>query len=169
MSKKSRFSHQIDAPETEVVPGDEAEHVPASLEAFFAENMSQEGLEREIIVSKRFTDGSGNPVPWKIRALSDLERDEIQRACTKPKMTYQKGRQRQVQDFDAALFMNKLRTASVVFPDLDSKALQDSYGVQCAEDLLGVMLTAAEGTYLLEEVNSLGGLDDGELEDEAKN
>ena len=146
---------------------------PASLKAFFAENMNQDGMEREVVISRRFTDKKGKPIPWIIRALTDIERDDIQRQCMRTVLVRKNGRYRNTQELDVVAFSNRLRAKAVVHPNLDDAALQNSYGVQCAEDLLGVMLTANEGILLLEEVNAMGAPNEeeqmAELSEEAKN
>jgi len=157
-----------DQPEEEAIEERE-DIVPESLEAFFAQNMRQENLEQEVAISDRFLGKDGKPAKWKIRALSDVERDAIQRECMVTKAVRKNGKLRTVQELDAIKFANMLRARAVVHPDLNNQELQDSYGVRCAEDLLGVMLTSNEGALLLEAVNAIGAPDNDELEEEAKN
>ena len=63
-----------------------------------------------------------------------------------------------------------LCAACVVYPDLGSAELQDSYGVRNKPDLLSEMLLPGELATLMEEVAQLNGFKPmRELIDEAKN
>ena len=65
----------------------------------------------------------------------------------------------------------KMITECVTFPPLNDSALQDSYGVKSAEDLVYEMLYADELDHLLEKVLELNGFKDNidDLVEQAKN
>ncbi len=84
-------------------------------------------------------DAEGKPLEWTIKAISTAENDDIRDSCTfevpitgKPNMYRSK--------VNTTKYIAKMITASVVYPDLTSKELQDSYGVLTPEDLLKEMV-----------------------------
>ncbi len=95
--------------------------------------------EKEYLISKRFQK-DGTPILWRLRAMSQLENEEIWRKSGQNPKKYE------------AMVL----TASVVYPDLKQVALQDSYHAMGAEQLLSKMLLAGEWEVLqaaTEEVN----------------
>ena len=76
-----------------------------------------------------------------------------------------------VAEVDADLYMGKLAAKCTVFPDLNDKDLQDSYGVMGAEELLDAMLLPGEKDALGAKAQEINGYDaeaDEQVE-EAKN
>ncbi|MFC6546135.1 phage tail assembly chaperone [Cohnella cellulosilytica] len=126
-----------------------------SLQAFFAQNVQLESTE-DFVISDRFKDEQGAPIPWKLRTLSEEENEEIRKASTQ--MVKEKGGQR-IQETKPEVYMAKIAVASVVFPDLKDADLQKSYGVLGAEALLKKMLRAGEYATLLGKVQELNGFD----------
>ena len=119
--------------------------------------------EVEYVASKRFVDADGNPVKWILRPVSSKDDNAIKDECIKLN-----GKER---GFDAAKYQVKLCASAVVFPNLNSVELQDSYGVRGAEALLLELLPiSGEFNALLNkvtEISSPESLD--EMIDEAKN
>ncbi|MGG1598032.1 phage tail assembly chaperone [Paenibacillus naphthalenovorans] len=139
----------------------------SSLKAFFAQNV-QSDITEEFVVSERFKDESGKPIPWKIRTLSEAENEEIRKASTQ----YVKGKGGQrVPETKPEIYLAKVAVASVVFPDLKDADLQKSYGVIGAEELLKKMLLAGEYATLIQKVQEINGFerDINDLVDEVKN
>ncbi|MBY9079047.1 phage portal protein [Paenibacillus sp. HN-1] len=134
---------------------------------FFAQNVSCDTTE-EFIVSSRFKDQDGNPVPWKLRSMTEDENQECRKAATR-KVKGKNGIY--TPEIDANDYMAKLMTASVEYPDLKNAELQRSYGVLGAEALLRKMLLPGEFAALGERVQTLNGFatDMNELVDEVKN
>ncbi|GIQ63638.1 hypothetical protein PACILC2_22060 [Paenibacillus cisolokensis] len=96
----------------------------SSLKAFFAQNV-QTNITEEFVVSERFKDESGKPIPWKIRTLSEAENEEIRKASTQ----YVKGKGGQrVPETKPEIYLAKVAVASVVFPDLKDADLQNLMG-----------------------------------------
>lgn len=80
-------------------------------------------------------DENEKPLEWEFRHITSKENEDLREECTtEVQITGKFGAYRN--KFDSSAYVKKLITASVVFPDLDNKELQESYGVMNAEDLL---------------------------------
>lgn len=135
------------------------------LSAFLKQNALPVENEKHVI-SERFVDEDGNPIPWEIRALSEEENQAIRKSCTK--VSGKKGPKVPETDFDA--YLTKMTAASVVFPNLKDAELQKSYGVLGSDELLKTMLTAGEYARLIQVTQDVNGFRDmDELVEEAKN
>ena len=89
--------------------------------------------------TKSLCDENGEPLKWEIKPVTTSESDEIRADCTiEVQVTGKPGMYRPKTDNE--LFVARLVAASVVFPDLYNKELQDSYGVTKPEELLKQML-----------------------------
>lgn len=121
-----------------------------SLSAFFAQNV--ERIEnKKVIISDRFKDEKGNPIPWEIKAITSEENDDIQRrSMVNVPIPGRKGQYRR--ELDDVKYQALLTTTSVVFPDLNNAELQDTYGVKTPEALLKKMLYLNEELKLTQEV-----------------
>lgn len=121
--------------------------------------------------TKSLCDENGNPLEWEIKALTTRESEDIRNACTtEVPVTGKKGQYRP--QVDSALYIAKLISASVVFPDLYNKELQDSYGVTKPEDLIKEMIdNPTEYNAFAEYVLSYNGLEESMADkvEEAKN
>ncbi|PZM65344.1 phage tail assembly chaperone [Paenibacillus dendritiformis] len=139
----------------------------STLSAFFAQNVEGEVTE-ELVVSQRFKDANGKPIPWKLRSMTEAENEQCRKAATK-KVKGKGGAVTPEIDFNE--YTAKLIVGSVEFPDLKNVELQQSYGVMGAEALLRKMLLPGEYTNLLQQVQALNGFDKSEqdLVDEVKN
>lgn len=139
-----------------------------NFKAFMRQNAIAVENEK-FVASKRFIDEKGEPIPWEIKVITSKENEALRKASTKRVPTGKRGQQ--APDFDQSAYIVKLCVASTVFPDLNDKDLQDSYGVMGAEDLIRTMLTSGEyDNYALKvaEVNGFD-VDMDEMVDEAKN
>ena len=121
--------------------------------------------------TKSLCDENGNPLLWEIKAITTAESEEIRSACTtEVPVVGKKGMYRP--KMDSSLYVAKLIAASVVFPDLYNKELQDSYGVTKPEELLKQMVDdPKEYNDFVEYIQNFSGLDES-LDDkveEAKN
>lgn len=105
-----------------------------NLSRFLKKNkVKKENLK--LAASRFLTDESGKPLVWEIRPLSTKEDANIRDECTteiqvvgKPGMYYPK--------FLSNAYLAKMAAACVVYPNLNDKELQDSYGVMGAEQLI---------------------------------
>lgn len=140
----------------------------SDLQAFFAQNVAMD-LSEEAIVSERFKNKDGKPIPWILRSLTEAENKELRKAATKRV----KGKAGAPQQFetDPNDYMAKIAVASVIFPDLKDAELQKSYGVMGADDLLQKMLLPGEYAKLLQKVQGINGFDQTmeDLVEEVKN
>ena len=124
------------------------------------------GEEKEIIVSKRFLDEKGNPVKFKIKAISQAENEIITKAATKTS----KVNGEMVQRLDRTEFSRRLVVAGTVEPDFSSKDMCDAYGVMDPLMVPGKMLYSGEYSMLLTEIMKLSGFNSEEdINEEAKN
>ena len=113
-----------------------------NLKAFLKEN-KKEKKTTQYPATKSLCDDKGEPLKWTIRALSTKESEAIREACTTDvQVTGKPGMYRQ--KVDSNKLLKKLICAAVVEPDLNSKELQDSYGVLSAEDLIVEMVDNPE-------------------------
>ena len=139
-----------------------------SLSAFLAQN-AKKVENRTVAASPRFTDENGKPVEWEITCITASENQKLRKESMRNVSTGKRGQY--TQDFDTALYQAKLATKCVVFPDLNDRDLQNSYGAMSAEQLISAMLTPGEFDTLILAIMELNGFTttEGELVEEAKN
>lgn len=119
--------------------------------------------EKEIIISNRFQDEKGEPVPFKVRALTQEENDKITKQATRRvKVDGQ-----YVEQLDSVDFSRRMVVEATVEPDFRAKELCDAYGVMDPLLVPGKMLRSGEYAKLMREINRLSGF--GDLGDEVKN
>lgn len=119
---------------------------------------------REIIISNRFLDEDGKPVPFKIRALSQEENAQI----SKRSMRLVKGGKRGEKELDNTEYASRIIAAATVEPDFSNEALCKAYGTMDPLEVPGKMLLAGEYKRLMDAVMDLSGFHD-DLEEDAKN
>lgn len=138
----------------------------SELSLFFAQNSAAD-ITEDFVVSNRFKK-EGIPAPWKIRAMTEAENEDIRKSATH--QTKGKNGQK-IPETNPEEYLAKLAVASVVFPDLKNAELQKSYGVLGAETLLKKMLLPGEYAGLIQKVQELNGFDRdiNELVEEVKN
>ena len=139
-----------------------------NLSCFLAQNAVK--IENsKLVVSKRFLE-KGKPVEWEIRAITTEEEEALRKSCTKKvPVPGKRGQYTQETDFD--LYLGKIAVACTVFPNLNDKELQDSYGVLSADALLKKRITPGEYTEFQAKVQELNGFDTdfNDTVEEAKN
>ena len=119
--------------------------------------------EKEVIISNRFQDENGRPVPFKIRALTQEENDAfVKQSTRRVKVDGQ-----MVEQFDSVGFARRMVVAATVEPDFQAKELCEAYGVLDPLLAPGKMLLSGEYKKLLAAINDLSGF--GDAEDEVKN
>lgn len=141
----------------------------SNLQAFFAQNVEKVTIE-EHIVSKRFKDENGNPIPWKFGAI-DGDLDTANRKASTKRMPVPGKKGMYMPETDYELYSLKNAVSTIRFPDLSNADLQKSYGVMGAEALLQKMLLPGELTEVKKIAQSVNGFDVGmdDLVEEAKN
>lgn len=89
--------------------------------------------------TKSLCDADGKPLMWEIKPLSTRDDQELRDECTVQKLIPGKNGEQQLR-FDSRKYLVRMMTECIIFPDLDDKKLQDSYGVKSAEDLIVEMI-----------------------------
>lgn len=120
--------------------------------------------EKEVIISKRFVDEKGNPVPFKIRTVSQEENDRLVKAATRK---YKENGQT-IERLDDLDYTRRLMVAATVEPDFSSKEMCDAYGVLDPLLVPGKMLIAGEYASLVREITIFNRFTNN-LDDEVKN
>lgn len=138
------------------------------LSAFLSQNVKR--VENTLYTAtNRIVDENGNPIPWEICCITATENARIRKGCmTTVAVAGKKGQY--TQEFNSQLYLARLCVRTTVYPDLQDKELQDSYGVMSAEELISTMLTPGEFEDYATAVMKANGFDDEEnLVEEAKN
>ncbi|KOY81279.1 hypothetical protein I6G82_02690 [Lysinibacillus macroides] len=130
-----------------------------NLQAFFSHNKKQQDNIKKPI-SKSFIDENGNAIEWEFAPISPERDAELKTESTKRSLITQGKRKGQYNtDFDHFKYQRLLAVESIVFPNLNDKDLQDSYGVYGATELLGKMLTIGEITEAAKAAQEVNGYD----------
>lgn len=116
------------------------------------------------VVSKRFLDDKKKPIEWEIQSVKSKEDEALRGDCTKRVPIVGK-RGQYTQETDYNLYLGRLAAMCTVYPNLNDKELQDSYGVMGADALLKTMLTAGEYAGYLEKVQEVNGFNSTMQED----
>ncbi len=158
--------------ENTVDPNAEEVAAPAaapSLSAFFAQNAKKVD-NTFIVASERFLDPlTSDPMKWEVQCVTAKVNVDTRKACTRNVPVA--GRKGQfTQDFDANAYLASISVKCTVFPNLHDAALQQSYGVNGAEQLIQTMLTPAEFEDYSTAILKVNGFKDSEeMVEEAKN
>lgn len=120
-----------------------------NLLAFLAENAIKPACV-EYAASKRFKGADGQPALWKITPISNDENKAI--ADRNRKKSFVPGTRETQVNFDQEQYANDLICACVVYPNLNSEALQSSYNAVGAGELVRLMLTPGEYQDLFQAV-----------------
>lgn len=112
--------------------------------------------EKEVIISKRFQDEKGNPVPFKIRAITQEENEKLRKAATR----VSKVNGQRVETFDPGNYSARTVVAGTVVPDFSSKEMCDAYGTLDPLMVPGKMLLSGEYAKLSSAILELSGFDD---------
>lgn len=138
------------------------------LSAFLSQNVKR--VENTLYpATNRIVDENRNPIPWEICCITATENARIRKGCmTTVAVAGKKGQY--TQEFNSQLYLARLCVRTTVYPDLQDKELQDSYGVMSAEELISTMLTPGEFEDYATAVMKANGFDDEKnLVEEAKN
>ena len=133
--------------------------------------LKQNALQQEdhlFVVSQRFLDDQGKPIEWRLRAISS-QQDEILRKESTKKVQIKRNQYQN--EIDTNKYIGLLAAACTIYPNLSDAALQDSYGVMGADELLKAMLLPGEYADYLLKVQEICGFDQNinDLVDKAKN
>ena len=139
-----------------------------TLSAFFA-SAAKKIEKQTMVVSPRFVEADGMPIPWEFACISAKDNAEIRRDCMRQVPV--PGRKNQyTREIDTDLYTARLVAHCTLYPCLDDPQLQDSYGVKTAEELLQTMLTSGEFERYAAKIFEVNGFaSTAELVEEAKN
>lgn len=133
----------------------------SKLSAFL--NPVSAGEKKEVVISNRFVDEKGAVVPFKIRAITQEENDEIIKKSTRRV----KENGQTVERLDNVEFSRRMVVTATVEPDFTQKEMCEAYGVIDPTMVPGKMLLSGEYAKLMKEISALSGFDS--IEDELKN
>lgn len=139
-----------------------------SLTAFLAQNAKK--VENvKYVVSNRFVDEEGKPVPMEIKCITSEEDEQLRKECARRIQI--PGTNQYMSETDYSQYIGKLAAECTVFPNLNAVELQDSYGAFSAEECLKKMLTPGEYADYTAKVQQVCGFNQSlkELTEEAKN
>ena len=111
----------------------------------------------KVTVSDRFLDKDGKPVEWEIKPITAAMNEALREKNTTMAPVGKKGIS--MPRTDVKNYLADLAITSTVFPNLNDQALQDSYGVMGARELLRTMLIAGEYEDYIEKVQLANGYD----------
>ena len=134
----------------------------SKLSAFLNPVTSDE--KKEVIISKRFVDEKGDPIPFKIRAITQAENDQIIKASKRSVKVNGVMQEK----LDTTEMSRRLVVEGTVFPDFRDSELCKGYNTMSPYEVPGKMLLAGEYSNLLAEINKLSGFDV-DVEEAAKN
>lgn len=134
----------------------------SKLSAFLNPVTSDE--EKEIVISRRFVDEKGDPIPFRIRAITQAENDQIIKASKRSVKVNGVMQEK----LDTTEMSRRLVVEGTVYPDFRDSELCNGYGTMNPYEVPGKMLLAGEYSNLLAEINKLSGFDV-DVEEEAKN
>jgi len=120
--------------------------------------------KQEVMISKRFRNEEGEPVPFVIRPLTQQENDALIRKSTH--MVKASGKP--VEKLNNLEYGRRVVVAATVSPDFASEEVCRAYGTMDPLEVPGRMLLVGEYARLSEAIMALSGLDD-DLEEQAKN
>ncbi|MEC0234462.1 XkdN-like protein [Paenibacillus kribbensis] len=134
-----------------------------SLQEFLNANLV-DGITDEVAVSHRFMDKDEKPLLFTIKAMTDVEFNDLRKACTAIK----KGRK---VEFDSQRFNLQTVIRHTVNPNFRDAESLKKLGCASAEEYVQKVLLAGEIATLSQKISSLSGFDIEmeDLVDEAKN
>ncbi|WP_425447626.1 phage tail assembly chaperone [Dethiothermospora halolimnae] len=136
--------------------------------SFFMKGKANEAMTREVIISKRYTDENGNPIPVLLKPTTTEKVERFQKECT-----VIKGKGNGAKEVvDNIRFAGKLAIECCVYPDFKDKELLKSYECVDPIDLIKKIFSLpGEYAELMNQVLSINGFDEDyeKLVEDAKN
>ncbi len=121
--------------------------------------------EQDVVVSRRFRGEDGQPVPFRVRAVSQSENDRITRLCRRSAKVGGAAQEY----LDTVDYHRRLVLAGTVEPDFSSRELCQAYGTMDPLEVPGKMLYSGEYRKLVNAILEVSGFTGGDVEAEAKN
>lgn len=107
--------------------------------SLFLKGNKKQRRNTKYAATKSFCDKDGKPLEWEIRPLSTKDNDRIRDNCMR-NVPIKGKRGLYKPELDTSKYLAQMICACVVFPDLNNKELQDSYGVKSPEALIQEMV-----------------------------
>lgn len=120
---------------------------------------------REVVISKRFVDKDGKPVPFKIRSITQEENNGIIKACTRRSKNRDGGA---YETFDKLAYNMRLVLACVLEPDFSNAELCSAYSTMDPMEVPSKMLFSGEYAALVQAIMDVNGFGE-DAAGEAKN
>lgn len=150
-----------------------------SISAFMRPELKEETII-EIPGIKTFIDEKGNPIPFKIRAITTADLTRIRKACherrivkdAKGKPIFQNGQIQFDDQYDGNAMNDQMIVQALVYPDPHNRELLDFYGVEDSVDLIHKLFRKLDDyTYITEQIQKASGItsDGDEVIEDAKN
>lgn len=122
------------------------------LKAFLMENVETE-LTEKVLISKRFKDANGEPLPFEIKAITSKRDNQLTKASEKKEVN--NGKVNITTDYEA--YVLKLVCECTTYPNFKNKELQESWQVLGADTLINKMLLPGELAELAKRIQKLNG------------
>ena len=119
---------------------------------------------RSVVVSQRFRDGDGSPVPFVIRPIIQEENERLTKLSTRTV----KVNGQPVEKLDSLEYGRRMVVAATESPNFASEELCKAYGAMDPLQVPSRMLLVGEYAKLSRAIMELSGLSD-DLEEQAKN
>lgn len=135
----------------------------SALKAFL--QPSKAGTTKKVIISERFKDDEGNPVPFTLKAISQEENEKL------AQMSRKSADDAGTDKLDASLYTKRLVLACVQEPDFKDQEMCKYYGVVDPMEVPAKMLSIGEYKRLSDAIMDLNdmGADVRKKIDSAKN
>lgn len=115
--------------------------------SYFLSDKAQKVMPEQVIVTKRYLDENGDPVPFTIKAISSQEEANIK-----------KNHSQMGAGFDYNAYTDELICACTVEPDFKNVELQDSYGVADDISLMkAILILPGEREELSKQIQRING------------
>lgn len=151
----------------------------SSIRAFMRPELKEDTII-EVPGIKTFSDENGNPIPFKIRAITTSDLTRIRKAChtrkiakdAKGKPIFQNGQVQYDDQYDGNAMNDQMIVQALVYPDPHSKELLEFYGVDDSVELIHKLFRKLDDyTYITEQIQQVSGItsDGDEVIEDAKN
>lgn len=121
---------------------------------------------KEVIISDRFKDENGKPLPFKLRKIDSETSEALMKRCRRKERV----NGQIINEIDNTKYTKLLVLACVVSPNFKDSEMCDYYKVVNPEDVPSRMLSIGEFSRLSDEIMKFNDFDTPEgVEDEVKN
>lgn len=141
-----------------------------NFDAFMKQNKVVDNKEYEYAPTKSLLGQDKKPIKWKFKKLPLELYNKIKNEFTKTERVGDGKNMRYLPQLDSDGFNATLITQSCIYPDLNDRALQESYGANDANELLYAMVdNPGEYTDLVLFMQDMYGFGNNDMVKQAKN